>query len=124
MNRELLRGVSVAGVMTNLAVAGAAAAAVIVPVAANPLYGARTYKVKRIKIRNNIAGNCWVRFGTGVAGAFVDSIPPLYSINNLNQDFSEGDLPEVIFAASMTCFPATLPGGGSIDVQVEVEEIG
>ncbi len=124
MSVDLLKGVPVVGAVVNLAVAGAAAATLVFALAASPLYGARTYKLKRIKIRNNVAGNCWIQFGTGVAAAFVNSIPPLYSLNNLNQDFAEGDLPTVIFTATMTAFPATLPGGGSVDVQVEVEEIG
>ena len=120
----LLRGVRIQGTVVNLAAAGAANAVTIFALSASPLYGARSFRIVRIKVRNNIAGNCWVQIGTGVAGAFVDAIPPLWSLNGLNQDFVEGDLPMVQFLATMTAFPAALPGGGSLDIQVEVEEIG
>ncbi len=121
---ELTRGIRLQGAVVNLAAAGQANAATLFALSASPLYGARTFRIVRIKVRNNVAGDCWLQIGTGVAAGYTDSIPPLRSLNGLNQDFVEGDLPNVLFTATMTGFPATLPGGGSLDVQVEIEEIG
>ena len=88
------------------------------------MVGAKTFKLKRLKIRNNNAGNTWVHIGTGMgAGAFVDRIPALWSISNSTDDYQEGDLPAIEVLATITAYVGAV-GAGSFDVQVEVEEIG
>lgn len=122
---DMLKGVRLQGPVTNLAVAAAAAA---VPIFQQSTFaqqvGTRSFRLKRIKVRNNAAGNQWLHIGTGVGPAFVDAIPPLRTMNDNNEDFVEADLPDVEFFADMTAYPAALLAGGSLDVQVEIEEIG
>jgi hypothetical protein len=120
---DLIAGIRRQGPVTNLAAIGAANALAIFRVSnyANQL-GAKTFKIKRIKIRNNNAGNGFVHFGTGIPLA-VEAIPPLYSLSNTTDDYGEGDLPGVELAADLTSYP-DLVGAGSFDVQVEVEEVG
>jgi hypothetical protein len=122
---DLAKGTRVAGNVVNLAAAGTGAAVSIFQQSnwANQV-GTKSFRIKRLKIRNNAAGSNFVRIGTGVAGAFADRIPPLMSINNQTDDWGEGDLPEYVFVQDCTVCLAALLAGGSIDVQVEVEEIG
>jgi len=123
---EQTKGVRLQGAVVNLAVAAAANAQPIFQ-QSNILVdqiGTKSFRLKRIKVRNNIAGNDYLHIGTGVGPAFGDAIPPLYSVNNMTDDWVEYDVPEVEFFADMMAYPAALPGGGSMDVQVEVEEIG
>lgn len=113
-----------AGAVTNLAAAGVAAAvAIFTRSTAGGMVGTKTLKIKRLKIRNNGAGNTWVHIGTGTGGTFVDAVPALYSISNTTDDYQEFDLPEVELNATITAYPEAV-GAGSFDVQVEVDEIG
>jgi hypothetical protein len=120
---DLMVGMRRQGPVTNLAVIGAANAVAVFRVSnyANQL-GAKTFKLKRIKIRNNGAGNGVVHFGTGIPLA-VEVIPALYTVNNSTDDYVEGDLPQVELSVDLTAYP-DLVGAGSFDVQVEVEEVG
>ena len=121
---DLIAGKRRTGAVTNLAAAAAANAAAIFAVSNYAaMMGVKTLKIKRLKVRNNNAGNTWVHIGTGVGAAFVDLIPPLYSIANTTDDYMEYDLPQVETNATITAYPDAV-GGGSFDVQVEVDEIG
>jgi len=83
--------------------------------------GTKTFRIKRIKGLNAALANTLIHIGTGLgAGAFVDAMPPLLTINGLNFDFAEFDLPEVEFAADMTCYTVV----ATVTIQVEVEELG
>ena len=70
------------------------------------------------------SGNLWLALGTGVGGAFVNALPTVRVMNNLDGQWQEFDLPAVELFANMTAFPDALIAGGSVDVQVEVEERG
>jgi hypothetical protein len=120
---DLIAGIRRQGPVTNLPAAGAANAVAIFRVSnfAGQL-GAKTFKIKRLKIRNNNAGNGFVHFGTGIPLA-AEVIPALYSIGNTTDDYVEGDLPQAELAADLTAYPDAV-GAGSFDVQVEVEEVG
>lgn len=122
---ELARGKRRTSAVVNLAVAGIANAANIMVISAfAAMVGTKTFIIKRLKIRNNAAGNGFFHIGTGVGvGVFVDAIPPLWSISNTTNDYDENDLPQVELAATITAYPDAV-GGGSFDVQVEVEEVG
>ncbi len=88
------------------------------------MLGNKTFKLKRLKIQSLAVGaDTWVHIGTGVAGAFVDAIPPLRLINNTTDDYAEGDLPQVEFNANMTGY-ADAGAAGTVNIQAEVEEIG
>lgn len=127
MLSELIRGVIVQGAVVNLAAAAAANATPIFRVSntgAATGIGVKSFKLKKLMVRNNAAGNQWLRVGTGVGGAFVDAIPPLMVLNNLDNSWQELELPDVELFVNMTAFPVALVAGGSLDVQAEVEEIG
>jgi len=86
--------------------------------------GTRSLRIKRLVVRNNGAGTQWIGIGTGLGGAFVPSIPYLQTMNNLDIEWGEDDLPDVEFFADMTASLVAIVAGGSVDVQVEVAEIG
>jgi hypothetical protein len=118
-------GVRIPGPVTNLALAGIANAAVIFQVSNfAQLVGTKSVKIKRVKIWNNAAGNTEVIIGTGAGAGFAQALVPLYTINGFNVDFVEDDLPQVELFLDITAYPVALLVGGSIDIQLEVEEIG
>ena len=124
MNIELLRGKRRQGTPINIAAAGNGNALALLTLSTfASMVGVKTLILKRLKIRNNGAGNTYVHIGTGVAGAVVDIIPPLYSISLFTDDYEEFDLPQVEVLATIMCYVDAV-GGGSFDVQVEAEEIG
>jgi hypothetical protein len=86
--------------------------------------GTKTFRLKRVKGLSLAGANTDIHIGTGAGGAFVAMIPPLHTFNGLNFDFVEDDLPEVEFAADMTCYPDVAAALTPITIQVEVEEIG
>jgi len=113
----------VPGPITNLVAIGAAAAVVIftIPILAGQLIGAKSVKIRRVNLYNNIAGNTQVLIGTGVGGAFVALLPALDSLNSLLATYGpETDLIEAEAFADITAYPVALAGGTSIDVQLEV----
>ena len=115
----------VVGPMTNIAAAGAANAAVVLtqPAAVGQV-GVKTFRMKKAMVRNNAGGLLWVQIGTGVAGAYVDLIPPFILPNNADQEMTEFDLPAVETNQNITAFPSALLAGSSIDIQLEAEERG
>jgi hypothetical protein len=122
---DLKQGTRRAGNVVNLAIAGIGNAQPIFQQSnwGNQI-GTKSFRIKRLKIRNNAAGTNFLHVGTGVGAAFVDRMPPLLSVNGMTDDWAEYDLPEYVFVADCTAYPAALAAGGSMDVQVEVEEIG
>ena len=75
-------------------------------------------------VRNNAGGTLLLEVGTGVAGGFAQVIPPVRVFDNLDNSWQAIELPDVELFADMTAFPDALVAGGSVDVQVEVEEVG
>ncbi len=125
METQLERGVIVSGDVVNIAAAAAANAEAIFELSDfAQQVGTKSFKPKKLLVRNNAGGNLWLSLGTGVAGAFVDAIPPVRVMNNMDSNWQEVELPEVELFADMTAFPDALVAGGSVDVQVQVEEIG
>jgi len=121
---DLLQGRTRPGALVNLAAAAAANAVAIFTLSTlATMVGAKTLVIKRLMIRNNAAGNTFVHVGTGVAGAFVDAILPLYSLNNTTDEYDEWALPRAELLATITAYPDALVGG-TIDIQIEVEERG
>ena len=121
---DLLQGRRRVGAVTNLALAAAANAVAIFTISAFAgMVGTKQLKIKRLKIRsNNVGADTWVNVGTGVGGAFTPAIPALRLINNTTDDYDEFDLPETQLAATITAYPDAV-GGGSVDIQIEVEEV-
>jgi hypothetical protein len=88
------------------------------------MIGNKTAKLRKLRVRNNLGGNCWLFIGTGVGGAFVALMPAVFVTNNIDSSWQEFELPAAEAAATITAYPDALPGGGTLDVQLEVEEMG
>jgi hypothetical protein len=122
---DLEKGVRVPGAVVNLALATAANAAVIfIRSAFAQQIGTKSFIPRKLMVRNNAGGALWLALGTGVAGLFANALPPVRVLNNLDGEWQEFDLPSVELFANMTAWPDALVAGGSVDVQVEVEERG
>lgn len=82
--------------------------------------GVKTFKIKRITILDTTAGGTVVHFGTGVAGAVVDVMPPMVTVAGMPviQDFDDEDGPEV--GADLMAWAVAV----QVEIQVEVDEIG
>ncbi len=119
------QGYRLIGPVTNLAAAAVGNAAVIFQISNfAQLVGTKSVRIKRMKMWNNAAGNTTVLIGTGAGAGFAVLIPSLFTVNGMTDDYPEGDLPGVEAFADLTAYPVALAAGGSIDIQVEVEEIG
>lgn len=115
------RGVRLQGGVINMNLAGVANAFAIFQLSNfGQMVGVKTFRLKRIKGISAAGANTDIHIGTGVGAFFVPMLPALHTFNGLNFDFVEDDLPEVEFAADMTCYPDI----ANVTVQVEVEEIG
>ena len=81
----------------------------------------RTVILRKVMIYNNTGANAVIDIGTGLAAAFANIIPSLYSINLFDNEWTEDDLPvdEVGEDADLTVQSSVL----GVQVQVEVEEI-
>ncbi|MCK5235931.1 MAG: hypothetical protein KAR06_03010 [Deltaproteobacteria bacterium] len=125
METALDRGVTISGGVVNIAAAAAANAAAIFQLSnfAQQI-GTKSFRPRKLMVRNNAGGALWLEVGTGVAGAFAQVIPPVRVFDNLDNSWQEVELPDVEVFADLTAFPDALLAGGSVDVQVEVEEIG
>jgi len=124
MNIDLLQGIRRQGAVVNIAAAGNANALAILTLSTfASMVGNKTFIIKRLKIRNNSAGNTYVHIGTGVAGSVVDAIPPLYSVSGFTDDYEEFDLPQVEVLSTLMAYVDAV-GGGSFDIQIEAEEKG
>lgn len=87
--------------------------------------GTKSFIPRKIRIMNNAAGATTIMLGTGItAGTFVARYPAINTLNNLEGEWQEVELPEVEFFADMTAFPVAVVLGGTIDVIVEAEEKG
>lgn len=125
MSLDLIAGRRRTGAVVNMAAAGNANAVIVYPVSnfANQV-GAKSFRLRRLKIRSNAVGaDTWVHIGTGAAGAVVDVIPALRIVNNVTDDYEEFDLPTVECAVDLMAYPDAV-GAGSLDISAEVEEIG
>lgn len=119
------KGVRLQGPNTEMDAQGAANAFTIFAVSNYAAQiGTRTFRLKRVKGYNAGLADTLVHIGTGVGGAFVDSIPPLYVITLMNFDFVEADLPEVEWSVDMTCYAVAATVANPVWIIVEVEELG
>ena len=118
---RLMDGPRLAGPRVPLVLAGVGGALAVWQISTAPTQiGVKTAKLRRVSGRNNAAGTTWLHIGTGVGAGFVDVIPPLRVVNNMDFVYGEEELPPTEFSADMTAYAEAVP----VDVQVEVEEIG
>jgi len=112
-------GIRKVGAYVQLAAAGVANAAAIFQVdnLATQL-GTRSFKVVRLFGFNNAGANTLLHIGTGVGAGFVDLMPPIQTINGLNFNYMEWELPQIqAVAVDLTAYPVA----ATVDVGVEVE---
>lgn len=125
MDIDLLAGKRRQGAVTTINVAANAGAQVIMTLSTfASMVGVKSMIIRRLKVQNNGAGNTWLHIGTGAAGAVVDAMTPLRTLNNTTDDYGEGDLPGVEFTGTLMAYVDALVAGSSVVVQVEVEERG
>ena len=68
----------------------------------------------------NAVGATTLRIGTGLGGAFANIIPTLRLVNNMDDQWTQDQIPEVEVGADLTVQTDIL----GVMVQVEVDEIG
>jgi len=117
-------GIVIPGPVVNLPGFGIGNAVVIftIPVLAGQLVGTKSVGIRKVHLFNNGAGNDSVIIGTGVGGTFAPLMPALMSMNNLEDVYD--NLAQVEAFLNITAYPLLLPGGGTIDIQLEVVIIG
>ena len=114
-------GITMVGGLVTLLVAANAGALVVYQMStAAAMRGTKTYKLKRISIRDITAGGTVVHFGTGAAGAVVDAIPSMTTVANMNvvQEWPDDEAPE--FADDLMAWAVAI----QVEIQVTVQEIG
>ncbi len=122
---SLDRGYRVPGAVVNLATAGTAGATAIFTVSNNAnQIGTKSFKPRKISVQNLLAGTCWLYLGTGTGGSFASMMVPLRCVMSMDTEWTEFELNGVEFFANLTAYPDILIAGGSLNVQVEGEEIG
>lgn len=117
-------GIIVTSPVVNLPLPAAVNAQLVftIPLLAGQLVGAKSVKIRKVHLFNNAGGNDSVLIGNGVAGAFGALMPALFSGNNVEDIYDI--LLDVESFANITAFPAALPGGGTIDIMLEVAVCG
>jgi len=125
METMLDRGYRVTGAVVNVVAVTGATAQIIYPISnfAGQI-GTKTFKPRKLMVRNNAGGNLWLSLGTLVGGAFTNRLPPVRVLNNMDNEWVEYELPAAEFALDMRAFCDALIAGGSCDVCVEAEEVG
>ena len=88
METQMERGVLVSGGVVNIAAAAAANAAAIFQVSnfAQQI-GTKSFKPRKLLVRNNAGGTLWLSLGTGVGVGFADALPPVRVMNNLDSSW-------------------------------------
>jgi hypothetical protein len=120
------KGYRVTGNIVNLALASIANPPPIFQVSNfGQQIGTKSFIPRKIRIMNNAAGATTIMLGTGItAGTFIPRYPAINTLNGLEGEWQEVELPEVEFFVDMTAFPVAVVLGGTISIQVEVEEKG
>jgi hypothetical protein len=119
---DATKGVTLQGPVTNIVATAAAAVPIFQRSTFAQQLGTRSFRIKRLLVRNNAAGTQWLAIGTGIP--CVANMPMLRTLNDLDAEWGEDDLPDVEFFADMTAYLVALAPGGTCEIQVEVQEIG
>ena len=85
----------------------------------------RTAIIRRIMWQNNCGGNSNLSLGQGLAAAFAADLPPIVTLNGLDGQLNEWDIPnvEIQWTAALPAITLESTVAG-INVTIEVEEIG
>jgi ammonia channel protein AmtB len=115
------QGIPMVGGLVTLTVAANAGALAVYQISTSAsMRGTKSFKLKRIVIRDTTAGGTNVHFGTGVAGAVVDAIPQMRTVANMEviQQWDDEEAPE--FTADLMAYADAI----QVEIQVTVQEIG
>lgn len=105
--------------VTSMASIVAAATAVTI----HDLPTARTGIVRKVHIMNNNAAQVVVQLGTGLAGAYAQSMPGWVVPSNSDRQLTEDELPGLEFTADITAqSSAGAAAPNNVQVMLEVEE--
>ena len=123
METDFERGVRRSGNVVNLPAPGGAAIAQAIFQVSNfaQQIGTKSFIPKKLLVRNNNGGNCWLALGLGIPG--VANMPPVRVLNMVDNIWQEFDLPTQEYFADLTAFADAILVG-SLDIMVEVEERG
>jgi hypothetical protein len=113
-------GLVTPGPVVNIAAIGTANAVIIFALPTSPsLLGTFSATLQKVRWKNNGTGASTVlHIGTGTGGGFVDLIPAIDTINNLDDEIT---LPPVESFAAITAY-VDVVGASSVDVQLTVSE--
>jgi hypothetical protein len=124
MLTELDRNYWVVGPVVNMAAAGNANAVAAYRVSNSALQnGVKSFKVKKMMIRDNGTGGTFVNVGIGAAGAVVNVMPTFQTVTAMDNEWTEVEIPDYEFFGDMMVYPNAV-GASTLDIQVTVEEIG
>jgi hypothetical protein len=84
----------------------------------------RTAKIKKIMLMNNTGANDTVTFGELVGGVWTPRLPGIYVLTPFDAQLNEWEVPEFIFESAIYARSATAGAGTTMDVLLELEEIG
>jgi hypothetical protein len=85
----------------------------------------RSAIIRKLSYQNACGAASDLSIGQGLAGAFINRIAPIHTLNGLGDSYAENELPAIEFqytaALPAITFVSTVAG---ITVTIEVEEIG
>lgn len=84
----------------------------------------RTAKIKKIMLMNNTGVNDLVTFGELIAAAWTPRLPDIYVLTPFDAQLSEWEIPQYEFQSNIYARSAGAGVGTTLDVLIEVEEIG
>jgi len=84
----------------------------------------RTAKIKKIMLMNNTGVNDTVIFGELIAAAWTPRLPEIYILTPFDEQLGEWEIPQYEFCSDIYARSAGAGVGTTLDVLIEVEEIG
>ena len=84
----------------------------------------RTAKIKKIMLMNNTGANDTVVFGEVILGVWTPRLPAVYVLTPFDEQLGEWEIPEYEFETNIFARSANAGVGTTLDVTIEVEEIG
>ena len=84
----------------------------------------RTAKIKKIMLMNNTGANDTIVFGEVIGGVWTPRLPAVYVLTPFDEQLHEWQIPEYEFETNIFARSASAGVGTTLDVTIEVEEIG
>ena len=84
----------------------------------------RTAKIKKLMLMNNTGINDTVVFGEVIGGVWTPRLPAVYVLTPFDEQLGEWEIPEYEFETNIWARSANAGVGTTLDITIEVEEIG